>query len=220
MSLLGGRRVTDLECHLPPTGGWICSGHLDSGGMPSGVVTIVIGDLSLTGLVLAGRGGIDSPDRPAFILEGGSGWRTLLPAPGGAYASPGGVRLSTVLGDLGALCGEAYDAPAEVKLGPSYGWTAGARGRAVLADLVARGALPTWRAATTGRATFSPWPTLPAADAHGRITDRRLAVGGREVALDTAVAAWLPGATVQGITIARTVLRERASELRAEVYDA
>jgi hypothetical protein len=228
MSFLGTRRVLDIELHVPPAGGFFGSGHIESGQPPpAGRTTLTIGDLQIVGTVLAGRGGTDSPDRPAFVFAGGYGWHALLPPPGAAYASPrgvrsspNGVRLSTVLRDLGAIAGEAYDAPSEVSLGPAYGWTAGARGRAVLADLVARGAVPTWRVLPSGRTSFSSWPALPAADARGRITDRRLAWGGRDVALDHAVTAWLPGATVQGITIARTVLRESAGELRAEVYDA
>ena len=50
---------------------------------------------------------------------------------------------------------------------------------AVLARLVAAGALPCWRVdAISGQTTFAPWPALPAADGHGTIEDRHLAVGG------------------------------------------
>ncbi len=222
MSRLGAAQVMDLEGTIPPVGGYLFTGHLQSGAAPSpGPSTLTLGDLQLVGAVLPGRGGVDSPDRPAFVFAGGYGWRTRLPAPGGDFGSPTAVRLSTVLAALAGLCGEAYDAPPEAKLGPSYGWTAGARGRAVLADLVERKALPLWRVdPRTGRTVFKPWPALPPADAHGVVDDRRLAFGGRSVALDASVAAWLPGATVQGATIARVRFVEQDSELRAQVWDA
>jgi hypothetical protein len=171
------------------------------------------------GRILDGRGGLDSPDRPAVVVWGGYGWRTKLPR--GDFSSPNGVRLTTVLAALGSVSGEPYDAPPEVKLPTSYGWAAGTRGRTVLAELVARGALPWWRVdPPTGRTVWSPWPALPPADAHGVVEDRHLDRGVRVVALASSVAAWLPGATVQGVTIARTIITERDGETRAQVWDA
>jgi hypothetical protein len=220
----GARRITDLECTIPPAGGWTCTGHCDSGPpLATGPTSLVIGDLTLVGAVLPGRGGTDSPDHPAFVMQGGAGWRTLLAAK--SYKSPNNVRLSTVLGDLSALTGETVDQPADAVLGPVYGWDASTpvrplRARAILAELVARGAIPTWRVAPNGHTRFDPWPAGGAADAHGTIEDRQLARGVRYVALSGSVAAWLPGGTVQGVTIGRTTFREHGGELKLEVWDA
>ena len=227
MSTLAGRRVTDLEAHIPPAGGFLATGHLDSGPpLASGFATLTVGDLALVGTVLPNRGGLDSPERPSFVLRGGAGWATLLPA--ASWASPSKVRLSTVLSALGQATGEAYDAPPEALLGSAYGWDAGTPADAVLADLVARGATPTWRVAPfvagsttlTGRTRFDAWPSLPAADAKGTVMDPRLIRGAREVGLTTNVFAFLPGATLKGATVARLTLREQNEELRAVVYDA
>jgi len=220
MSLLDARRVTDLDGSFQPAGDYRFLLHLDSGEPPTaGAATLKTGDLTIVGRVLDGRGGADAPAYPAVVFAGGAGWRTKLPK--GSYASPSGVRLSTVLSDLGRLCGESYDAPAEVRLGPAYGWEAGARGRVVLADLVARGAVPTWRVEpTTGRTVFSAWPARGAADAFGTVTSRDLARGVRHVALIDTVSAWLPGATVQGTMIKRLILHEADGALRAEAWDA
>ena len=224
MAKLGDRHVSRLHLHIPPAGGWIARCNLIKGAPPAaGPATLTIGDLQLVGRVLPSRGGTDTPDNPSAVIAGGYGWRTLLTTPG-KYQSPTNVRLTTVVRDLAAAAGEAYVAPAEAFLGPSYGWDASTslrpmRARAVLADLVARGALPTWRVQPTGETVFTPWPTLPAADAFGRITDRALDRGVRFVALDNAVRAWLPGATVQGVSIARVVFIEEDSELRAEVWE-
>jgi hypothetical protein len=52
----------------------------------------------------------------------------------------------------------------------------------------------------------------------GRIVDRAGSRGRRTVGLDVQVAAFLPGATLEGLTITRTVLQEDAGKLAAEVY--
>lgn len=221
MSLLNGRRTTDLELMIPQAGGWVATGHLESGDpLAAGQATLVLGDISLVCAVLPGRGGADAPSRPSFVVAGGAGWQTPLPAPDGAYASPSGVRLRTVLADLARAAGELYDAPADATLGPAYGWTAGTTVDAVLAELVARGALAPWRVQPNGRTSFTPWPSIGAADKLGQIIDRRLARGVREVALTNAVARWLPGATVEGVTIRRVTFKETSNELRALVWDA
>lgn len=222
MALLGARNVTDLEVAILPAGGCLGWCHLDSGAPPAaGPTVLTIGDLPLVVSVLPNRTGLDSPARPAIAFASGYGWRSRLPAPGGSYSSAGGIRLSTLLAALSGLCGEAYDAPAETKLGAAYSWDAGTRGRAVLADLVRRGAVPTWRVdPRTGRTSFTPWPTLPPADTLGVIVDRDLAHGIRHVKLASSVAAWLPGASVESVTIARVTFREKDSETSAEVSES
>lgn len=233
MAKLGARRVTDLELTVPPAGGWLTTCHLDSGAPPAaGAATLIVGDLQLVGRILPGRGGTDSPDRPAVVVAGGYGWRTPLPAPGGSFGSPSQVRLSTVLRALVAIAGESYDPPPEALLGAAYGWDASTPGRvircrAVLADLVARRAIPMWRVdPATGRTVFTPWPTLPLADAHGVVDDRELARGVLHVKLSSEAAAWLPGArvTIPGpapriFTVARTVYTEHDGELTAKVWE-
>jgi hypothetical protein len=233
MALLGSRRVTDLELTLPPAGGWLGTLHLDSGEPPSpGPTVLTIGDLALTCAILPGRGGADSPAHPAVVVAGGAGWRTPLPAPGASLVSPTGVRLSTILAALAGVSHELYDAPPEVIVSPAvggtpgtYGWDASTprrpvRCRAILADLVERGALPTWRVQPNGRTSFAPWPALGPADRFGVVEGRGLAFGGRTVALATTVSPWLPGATVQGVTIARVTYREQGGELRATVWSS
>ena len=223
MSTIAGRRTTDLEAHVPPAGGWLAQGHLDSGApLALGPATLTIGDLDLVGTVTDSY--LDAPERPMFVIEGGAGWNKLLPAPGSSWSSPSYVRLSTVLLTLAELAGEPYDAPPEASLGSSYGWDAATerpvRARHVLDDLVSRKALATWRVTPAGRTRFDAWPNLPAADAHGVVEDRETAQGVREVVLQNAVAAWLPGATVQGLRILRLALHETDSELRAKVWTA
>lgn len=223
MSTLRGRRIHRVELDVPSAGGWWALVTLEVGAPPEpGLAELKIADLTLQGAILAERRGFDGPDQPSCVVAGGAGWRALLTRPG-EYSSASGVRLSTVLRDLAALAGEPYDAPPEELLGPSYGWSqasdsAPRRARGVLDDLVARGDLATWRVQPNGRTAFTPWPSIGAADGIVRVTSRRLAVRVRYLAIDTRAAAVLPGATLEGAAIRRTVYRDRAGALTAEAW--
>lgn len=222
MSTLGGARLVKVVLQVPPSGGWYADVTLETGGLPAlGLTTLVVGnDLALVGTVTLTD--TDAPDQPRAIVEGGAGWRTLIPI-AGSYASTTGVRLSTVLRDLAKLAQEPYDAPTDATLPDAYGWDASAplvpvRCRAVLGELVTRGAIPTWRVAPTGRTRFDAWPALPAADATCRVISRSLGRGVRYLGLDTRAAGLLPGSTIEGVTIARTVYRQDSTALTCEAW--
>jgi hypothetical protein len=223
MSSIRGRRVARIEAHIPSAGQWIAHAILEVGGVPEpGPAEVRIANLTLQGTVLPTRRGLDGPDQPTCVVLGGAGWRTLLPREG-KYASPVGVRLLTVLEDLAGLAGEPYDAPSDVLLDSAYGWSAATssaprRARGVLDDLVARGALPTWRMTPAGRTVFSAWPPIGPADGIARVLSRRLSVGQRKLGLDTRAAALLPGATLEGDLIRRTILIDTGGSLTAEVW--
>lgn len=226
MSTLRGLSLISATVTIPPAGGWFASCVISQGNAPDpGAADLVIGDLTLRGTIPEGRAGVDTPDAPACIVIGGNGWNTLL-AQEGAYNAPGGVRLSTVLRDLAALAGEAYVAPAEVRLPESWGWPASSsaypvRARSVLSALVKRGAIPTWRVdPATGRTRFNEWPVIGACDGRAQIVNRDLRRGIRYLALDGSVAAILPGATIEGATIRRVTITDNAGALKAETWDA
>lgn len=221
MSTLGTLRVLAIHSlAIPPAGGFFCDLALDGPALPAlGAATLTVGDLPITGTVTQ-AGHDDHPTGGAqgrVTLEGGPGWGLPLPREGRYGGGP--VRLSVVLRDLAALAGEPYDAPPDKLLPDGWGWLAGTPGRVVLADLVERGAIPMWRVAPTGRTRFDPWPSTGAADATGRVLRRNLHLGKRVVGLDARVAAWLPGATVEGVAIRRLLLRETKSTLEVEVHD-
>lgn len=226
MSTLGDLRVLVADVSIPPSGGWFGTVSLDASTLPPlGATTLTIGDLQLRGAIIrTDWDDVRNGGRPIATVRGGAGWR-LPVARAGVYASDGGVKLSTVIADLAKMTGENCATPSEMSLGVAFSWPAHrplapVHGAHVLADLVDRGYLPTWRVdVATGQTVWSAWPAGAAADGRGRITDRARDRGRRTVGLDVQVAAFLPGATLEGITIARTVLRASASELHAEVYD-
>lgn len=223
MSTLAGRTIARAEVHYPGTGGWLADVTLERGSIvPPGLATLQLADLALVGTVLPGRGGLDAADMPRAVVAGGAGWNALLSLEG-RYTSSVGVRLSTVLRDLAGFAQEPYDAPAEVILAPSYGWTASSsraplRVRMVLAELITRGAIPTWRVPPNGRTRFDAWPTGGVADGAGRVLKRNLEAGVRYVGLDTRAAAFLPGASLEGIVIRRAVFLDTGSALSVEAW--
>lgn len=228
MSTLGNLRVLVADVQVPPSGAWFGTVTLDASALPPlGRTVLTIGDLVLVGAVIrsdwddAVNGG-----RPIATVRGGAGWRLPVKR-AGSYSSSGGVKLSTVIRDLATMTGETCAAPpSDVSLGQSFTWPAHAplapvHGQHVLADLVARGFVSTWRIEpSTGHTVWSPWPPLPFADGRGRITSRARDRGRRTVGLDVQVAAFLPGATLEGVAIRRSLFHASASELSAEVYDS
>lgn len=226
MSTLGAARVLVADVMIPPSGAWWGTVSLDASSLPPlGRTSLTIGDLVLVGSVVR----VDWDDqvnggRPIATVRGGEGWgRPVTRA--GSYSSSGGVKLSTVIQDLATMTGEPCGALVDVSLGQSFAWPAHApfapfHASDVLADLVRRRFLPTWRVEPfSGRTVWSAWPTLTFADGKGRITSRARDRGRRTVGLDVQVAAFLPGATLEGVAIARTLLHAEAEDLRAEVYD-
>lgn len=224
MSTLGTLRVLRLEAHVPPTGAWLASVWLDSSTLPAvGQTTLTVGDLELVGSVIR----TDFDDHPGgalavAVVRGGPGWR-LPVTRAGSYA--GGVRLVTVLRDLATMAGEPIAEPTDADLGTAYRWeahspTAPVHREDVLNELVTRGYLPTWRVEPfTGRTRFDAWPSIGAADGRGRVLSRSTSRGRRTVGLDVVTAAFLPGATLEDTVIRRTILRESAGKLRAEVFE-
>lgn len=224
MSTLNALRVLTADVHIPPSGAWWADVTLDSSALPAvGAATLTLGDLTMSGQVI--RTDFDDNPRgakPYAVVRGGAGWRKPV-AMAGTY-SGGPVRLSTVLRDLATMNGETIVQPADVVIGNAYAWQAHAPQAPVhyediLADLVSRGALSTWRVdPTTGATRFDAWPSIGAADGRGRVTGRNLSRNHRHVGLDVSVAAFLPGATIEGATVSRVMLHEDAGKLSADVY--
>lgn len=231
MSSLNGRATLRAEITVPPSGAAYADLTLVAGALPAlGPATLTFYDLTFVGAVT--RAGYDIPDQPRVVFETGAGWGRALPRTG-SYQAPGGVQLLTVLRDLAGLAtypggpatGEVYDIPADVRL-PSYAWAKShprlpVYGRTVLADLVEHGHLATWRVdPATGHTSFADWPAIGAADAAGvLLSPRNLERGMRRYGLATRAAAFLPGATADGITVRRAVFHETAKAAVVKVWD-
>lgn len=225
MSTLGGQTIARIyELAIPPGGGWLADIALETGPLPTvgARLPLVVADLTLAGGTVLSAG-FDVPDQARVKVAGGGGWRALLTR--ASYFAPGGVRLTTIVRDLAALAREPYDVPTEVILGNAWGWpgsapTAPVDARAALSALRRKGAIPTWRVQPNGSTSFVRWPASADVTLLGRIVGRDLSAGMRRVELDTRAAPFLPGATIEGVTIRRVIFRETSKLLTVEAWES
>lgn len=99
---LQGTRCTSAEVHIPKHGLWWASASLDAEVTLSGVVTLTIADLTLTGTIVSGG---PSKGRSHYrIVAGKGGWSSTVPAV--HYTNDAGVKYSKVLDDLARAAGE------------------------------------------------------------------------------------------------------------------
>lgn len=113
---LNGSRAMSARVTVPLFGAWTGDIVLASTTPISSDVEIVIGDLTMQGH--AQRMASFSGARSALIVGGKGGLRKMLPARG--YASPAGVKLSTILGDAAREAGESVNVDVDQSIGPGY----------------------------------------------------------------------------------------------------
>ena len=218
MSKLGDLTVTRLELAYPRFGAWWADCLLAGETAPTGPATLVVGDLTLVGSVL--RSGLDATGKPHAVVVGGAGWEKALAAPLG-YQADVGVRLKTVLTDLTARAGELMEQPADRALDLNFAAIASTprvpvRLRDVLSALYRAGYVERWRIDPDGVLRFGARAGAPVT---GRATviRRNHALDKRVLGID-GPAQFLPGATVDGVTVQQLYVHETSGKLQAEVY--
>lgn len=147
---LAGIRVSSARVTLPLYGVWVADVVLPVSPVLSGLISLVIGSLTLVGTPTqqADYGG----DRTLRMVGGRDGWSRDVAAVG--YANTSGVRLADVLEDVARDAGEAitgYDSEATV--GSHYARLAGPASR-VLRDLAG----PLWYMRADGVTTLAARP--------------------------------------------------------------
>jgi hypothetical protein len=225
VSTLGRERVKRAELHLPRYGTAWARVETVENAVPAGPATLTLRDLALVGTVLPARGGLNSPSSWVGIWVNGAGWDTVLPTTRPPYHGPAGVRLRSVLSDLAVDCGNlAIVLPTDAIIGPH--WLRHQRGadrkprtgRDELAALVRARHIPTWYADALDVTRFAT-RTSGAVTATVRVLSRDLDRGRRVVGTESP-AAFVPGATFEGATIERVVVREDESGLTLETWEA
>jgi hypothetical protein len=187
---------------IPAVGAWTADLHLAGGTAVTGVATVVIGNLTLSGTIF--RSSVYGGQTRARIVAGAGGWRTSIPSQG--YGSSAGVRLSTVLQDAAAACGETVAIPADTILGTAFVRTAFASGVAsdVLWQLVSQGVLPGWYVDATGTTQPTTWPSSTITSTF-TVTDQKPDEGVAVVATED-YASWMPGAQFTAPQISGTLV--------------
>ncbi len=206
--------ISKLTLHVPQYGAWRADVVLEGGALPSGKVTLTVGDLVLKGTVA--RADTDAPDKPHAVVIGGAGWNLPIPSPL-SYQSDSGVRLSTVLKDLARLAGETIEQPTDRTIGNWFSAPALGLLRDVLGTLASAGYVSPWRVDPDGVTRFGARAGITAT-ARATVLRKDSAVGLTVIGCD-APKAFLPGNKLDdGTTIARLVITETPGHLGAEVW--
>jgi hypothetical protein len=113
---LNGERVISGTITFPYYGPWVADVILATATDIVPAVTLIVGDLTLSGTVV--RQASFTSSRSARIVGGGGGWRKTLPARG--YSHEAGVKLSSVLGDAARESGERIMVASDRTIGKHY----------------------------------------------------------------------------------------------------
>jgi hypothetical protein len=185
LQIVGGLLV------VPLVGVWTADLYLATSQEVSGSVQVVIGNLTLQGFVY--RSETYGGQVRARLVGGYGGWRTPIAAQG--YGSTQGVKLSTVLQDAAAACGEQLQVFADVTIGQAFVRAAFVSSVAsdVLWQMLALGYMSAWHVNPEGATVTGPWPTT-AVSTPFMPTDQRPEEGLVEIATED-YASWMPGAT-------------------------
>jgi hypothetical protein len=115
-AIVNGVRVVEGSIGIPDQGLWVARVFLEAEGTISTSVALVIGNLTLTGAVF--RQGAFAGRQYALLVAGAAGWMRTVAAQ--AYEQPGGVMLSTVLGDAAREVGEQVNASPDRSVGAFF----------------------------------------------------------------------------------------------------
>lgn len=186
---VNGLQIVSGSLVLPLVGVWTADLHLASSQAVSGSVTVVIGNLTLTGF--AYRPETYGGQTRVRLVGGYGGWRKLITAQG--YGSDNGVQMSTVLQDAASSVGEKVNIVSDVSVGNGYARFAFASSVAsdVLWQMVELGFMPAWYVDPEGMTQTGPWPS-PTIATPFTVTDQKPDEGMIVVATED-YASWLPG---------------------------
>lgn len=186
---VNGLQVVSGSLMIPLVGVWTADLQLAGQDPVEGPATVVIGNLTLQGTAYrsAAYGGSTS----VRLIGGAGGWR--LPVAPQGYGNPGGIQLSTVLGDVAAATGESIIVASDVNIGTAFARVAFPTSVAsdVLWQMVAQQFIPSWRVDPDGITQTDAWPATVIGTPF-TVTSQAPDAGLVEVATED-YASWLPG---------------------------
>lgn len=189
---LNGITATDARVTLPAWGVPYADVSVDGEHTLSGGVSLVIADFTFQATVLAGG---PAAGRSYFRLVGGKGgWSKTLSRT--SYSNDGGVKLSTVLLDAAAACGETIDTATldtTTRLGPYY-----VRPEGQACTLLEQLTPNAWYVGEDGQTRFGKRPKTTLDASTPRTSQVDLARGTVTLASDS-IASIVPGIVVDGL---------------------
>ena len=195
-----GLQILSGSLLVPLVGAWTADLQLAGSGTLSGKVSVIIGNLTLTGTVI--RSDPYGAQTKARLVGGAGGWRTSVPAQG--YGSSSGVKLSTLLSDAAMAAGETVNVPSDTSVGNGYARCS--FGTSVAADIlwhmIDLGFIPAWYIDPAGTTQAQAWPSNAIATPF-TVTNHNPDEGKVEIATEDYVS-WMPGCTFTAPQLAGT----------------
>ncbi len=209
LSTLNSLALERCTVRMPQWGLWTADCVVAAEKALTGEARINLAGLELVGTIT--NGGVYQERGHYQVVAGAGGWRSTVPAK--AYRNEAGVKLSSVVADVAAACGETIGTVTDRRIGPAYFRARGEAARTL--DLLAS---ELWyidaagvtqvqaRPASTFELQFYTLNVMPSG-------------GGKTVAAES-IAGLVPGATVGGM-VAASVRHELTPDmLRSHVYAA
>jgi hypothetical protein len=186
-----GLQIVGGALLMPSVGLWTADLQFADAQAVTGPVQVVIGNLTLQGFVY--RADVYGGQVRARLVGGAGGWRTRIAAQG--YGSGQGVKLSTVLQDAAAACGEQVSIAVDATIGQAFVRVAFGSSVAsdVLWQMLLLGYIGAWYVAPSGVTQTAPWPSTTISTPFD-VTDQRPDEGVIVVATED-YASWMPGCT-------------------------
>lgn len=217
LATIGNQRSTRGQLYVPSYGAWTAYVHTDNETLLSGVATVSIGDLTMTGTIVPGQSGI-SASEGYYAVQGGIAWETRIGQRAYQTDASSGVRLKTILRDIAQDAGvdvATVDFPPDVRAGSSWERLPGLA-RSALDVLRDSGLAPPWYLTPAGRTVFAARATGEIREG-ARVKRRSLDLGIRYLQVDS-YAPWVPGLSFEGATIGAVRFRWTSETATVELH--
>lgn len=209
LSTLNSLALERCTVRMPQWGLWTADCVVAADKVLAGAARINLAGLELTGTIVSG--GVYQERGYYQVVAGAGGWRSTVQAK--SYRNEAGVKLSSVVSDVAAACGETIGAVTDRRIGPGYFRARGEAARTM--DLLAS---ELWYVDETGVTHVQARPASEFAQPH--YTINVMPSGGGKTIASESIAGLVPGANVGGMVAASVRHELTPDALRSHVYAA
>ena len=204
---LGGLGVERVSLVVPSWGIWTADVQVASGELLAGPTTLELGGVEFAGTIVSG--GVYRERGWYRVVGGSGGWRNTIGAL--SYRNEAGVKLSQVIGAAARAAGEEVASFTDRRIGPAYECPIAEASRSL--DLLSREA---WYVDEDG---ITHLGARPASEFTGSYTveSNNPSRGLLTIAAED-IAGLVPGATIEGVTIASVRHEQTPDKIRSHIW--